>query len=437
MTYTAPTTEHLFVLDHIARIDAMAQHERFAAATPDMVEAIVTGIGDFAAEVYAPLNRVGDVNNPRWEDGKVTMPPGFKEAYRQFVEAGWGSLDGPAAYGGQDLPFTLATVVIEALGSADMGFTLCNILTPGAIHALMAYGTEEQRRTWLPKLVTGEWNGTMNLTEPSAGSDVGALRSTAEKVTEGEHAGLYRIRGQKIFITFGEHDLTDNIVHLVLARTPGAPEGTRGISLFLVPKYRLDAEGRPTISNGVRCASIEHKLGIHGSPTAVMIYGEEEDCLGEIVGEEMGGMRAMFVMMNNARLMVGCQGVQIAERALQQAQRYAAERVQSALAGSPDRTPVTIEHHPDVKRMLWRMRAQTEAARALIYYASAQTDFGKLGDAAAALRADVLIPLAKAHATDIGCEVASLGVQVHGGIGFIKESGAAQHNRDARIAPIY
>jgi alkylation response protein AidB-like acyl-CoA dehydrogenase len=318
-----------------------------------------------------------------------------------------------------------------------MGFTLCNILTPGAIHALMAYGTEEQRRTWLPKLVTGEWNGTMNLTEPSAGSDVGALRSTAEKVTEGEHAGLYRIRGQKIFITFGEHDLTDNIVHLVLARTPGAPEGTRGISLFLVPKYRLDTEGRPTISNGVRCASIEHKLGIHGSPTAVMIYGEEEDCLGEIVGEEMGGMRAMFVMMNNARLMVGCQGVQIAERALQQAQRYAAERVQSALAGSPDRTPVTIEHHPDVKRMLWRMRAQTEAARALIYYASAQTDFGKLGDAAAALRADVLIPLAKAHATDIGCEVASLGVQVHGGMGFIEETGAAQHYRDARITPIY
>jgi len=437
MTYTAPTTEQLFVLQHIARLDAMAQHDRFAAATPDMVEAIVTGIGDFAAEVYAPLNRVGDVQNPIWQDGKVTMPPGFKEAYQQFVEAGWGSIDGPAAYGGQDLPFTLATVIIESLGSADMGFTLCNILTPGAIHALMAYGTEEQRQTWLPKLVTGEWNGTMNLTEPAAGSDVGALRSTAEKVTEGPNAGLYKIKGQKIFITFGEHDLTDNIVHLVLARTPGAPEGTRGISLFLVPKYRLDADGNPAISNGVHCASIEHKLGIHGSPTAVMVYGEGEDCLGEIVGDEMGGMKAMFVMMNNARLMVGCQGVQIAERATQQAQRYAAERVQSSLAGSADRTPVTIEHHPDVKRMLWRMRAQTEAARALIYYASAQTDFGKLGDEAAALRAEVLIPLAKAHATDIGCEVASLGVQVHGGMGFIEETGAAQHYRDARIAPIY
>ncbi|WP_411338810.1 acyl-CoA dehydrogenase [Sphingopyxis sp. J-6] len=437
MTYTPPTTEQLFVLDHIARVDAMASHDKFAAATPDMVEAIVTGIGDFAAEVYAPLNRVGDVQNPKWDNGKVTMPPGFKEAYRQFVEAGWGSLDGPGEYGGQDLPFTLAAVVIEALGSANMGFTLCPILTAGAIHALMAYGTEEQRQTWLPKLVNGEWNGTMNLTEPAAGSDVGALRSTAEKVTEGEHAGLYRIKGQKIFITFGEHDLTDNIVHLVLARTPGAPEGTRGISLFLVPKYRLDPAGNPTISNGVHCASIEHKLGIHGSPTAVMVYGDSEDCLGEIVGDEMGGMRAMFVMMNNARLMVGCQGVQIAERATQQAQRYAAERVQSSLAGSPDRTPVTIDQHPDVRRMLWRMRAQTEAARALTYYAAAQIDFGKLDDEAAAMRAEVLIPLVKAHATDIGCEVASLGVQVHGGMGFIEETGAAQHYRDARIAPIY
>jgi alkylation response protein AidB-like acyl-CoA dehydrogenase len=411
MTYTPPITEQLFVLNHIARIDAMAAHEKFAAATPDMIEAIVNGIGEFAAEVYAPLNRVGDVTNPKWQDGAVTMPPGFKEAYRQFVEAGWGSIDGPEAYGGQGLPFTLATVIIEALGTADMGFTLCNILTPGAIHALMAYGTEEQRQTWLPNLVSGAWNGTMNLTEPAAGSDVGALRSTAEKVTEGEHAGLYRIKGQKIFITFGEHDLTDNIVHLVLARTPGAPEGTRGISLFLVPKYRLDADGKPAHSNGVHCASIEHKLGIHGSPTAVMVYGEDEDCLGEIVGDEMGGMRAMFVMMNNARLMVGCQGVQIAERATQQAQRFAAERVQSSLAGSPDRTPVTIDQHPDVRRMLWRMRAQTEAARALVYYASAQTDFGKLGDEAAAMRAEILIPLVKAHATDIGCEVASLGIQ--------------------------
>lgn len=437
MTYTPPTTEQLFVLNSIARIGDMAAHEKFADATPDMVEAIVTGIGDFAAEIYAPLNRVGDTTNPAWQDGQVTMPPGFKSAYKAFVDAGWGSIDGPTAYGGQGLPFTLASVIIEALGTADMGFTLCNILTPGAIHALMAYGTEEQRQRWLPKLVSGEWNGTMNLTEPGAGSDVGALRSTAEPVTSGDNAGLYSIKGQKIFITFGEHDLTDNIIHLVLARTPGAPAGTRGISLFIVPKYRLDADSRPTISNGVQCVSIEHKLGIHASPTCVMAYGEDEECLGEIVGAEMGGMRAMFVMMNNARLMVGCQGVQIAERATQQAQRFAAERVQSALAGSTDRAPVTIDQHPDVKRMLWHMRAQTEAARALIYYASAQVDFGKLGDEAAALRAEILIPLAKAHCTDIGCEVASIGIQVHGGMGFIEETGAAQHYRDARIAPIY
>lgn len=437
MTYTPPTTEQLFVLKHIANIDAMAQHERYSEATPDMVEAIVAGIGEFAADVYAPLNRVGDVNNPKWDNGTVTMPAGFKEAYAQFVEAGWGSIDGPTEYGGQGLPFTLAGVVTEALGTANMGFTLCPILSAGAIHALMAYGSEEQRQTYLPKIVSGAWNGTMNLTEPSAGSDVGALRSTAEKVTEGENAGLYKIKGQKIFITFGEHDLTDNIIHLVLARTADAPAGTRGISLFLVPKYRLDADGNPTISNGVHCASIEHKMGIHSSPTAVMVYGEGEDCYGELIGAEMGGMRAMFVMMNNARLMVGCQGVQVAERALQQAQRYAAERVQSALAGSADRTPVTIDQHPDVRRMLWRMRSQTEAARALIYYSTAQTDFGHLGDEDAATRAEVLIPLAKAHATDIGCEVASLGVQVHGGMGFIEETGAAQHYRDARIAPIY
>jgi alkylation response protein AidB-like acyl-CoA dehydrogenase len=275
------------------------------------------------------------------------------------------------------------------------------------------------------------------LTEPQAGSDVGALRSTAEPVTSGGHAGLYKIRGQKIFITFGEHDLTDNIVHLVLARTPGAPAGTRGISLFLVPKYRIDANGAPTIDNGVRCVSIEHKLGIHASPTCVMAYGDDGDCYGELVGGEMGGMKAMFTMMNNARIAVACQGIQIAERATQQAQRFAADRVQSARAGSPDKSAVAIDQHPDVRRMLWRMRAQTEAARALVYYAASRVDFAHTGDEDAALRAEILIPLAKAHATDIGCEVASIGIQVHGGMGFVEETGAAQHYRDARIAPIY
>lgn len=435
MTYTPPTAEQLFVLDHIARIDAMAAHERFAAATPDMVAAIANGVGEFAAEVYAPLNRVGDTHPPRWDNGTVTMPPGFRDAYQAYVAAGWGSIDGPVAYGGMGLPFTLAGLVTETLGTADMGFGLISLLTPGAIHALIGHGSEEQRQRWLPKLISGEWNGTMNLTEPQAGSDVGALRATAEPLNDG--SGLYRIKGQKIYITFGEHDLTDNIVHLVLARTPGAPEGTRGISLFVVPKYRLDDDGRPTIDNHVRCVSIEHKLGIHASPTCVMAYGDGGDSLGEIVGAEMAGMRAMFTMMNNARLMVGCQGVQIAERAWQQARAYAADRVQSALAGSPDKAAVTIDQHPDVRRMLWRMRAQTEAARALVYYATSQVDFGHLGDEAAALRAEILTPLAKAHATDIGCEVASIGIQVHGGMGFVEETGAAQHYRDARIAPIY
>lgn len=435
MTYTPPTTEQLFVLDHVANIGAMAAHDRFAAATDDMVQAIATGVGEFAADVYAPLNRVGDTRPPRWQDGTVIMPPGFREAYQAYVAAGWGSIDSPVEYGGMGLPFTLAALVTEAIGTADMGFGLISLLTPGAIHALIGHGTEDQRQRWLPKLISGEWNGTMNLTEPQAGSDVGALRALAEPLHDG--SGLYRVSGQKIYITFGDHDLTDNIVHLVLARTPGAPEGTRGISLFLVPKYRLDAAGQPTIDNHVRCVSIEHKLGIHASPTCVMAYGDDGDSIGELVGAEMAGMRAMFTMMNNARLMVGCQGVQVAERATQQARRFAADRVQSALAGSPDKASVAIDRHPDVRRMLWRMRAQTEAARALVYYAASQVDFGKLGDDAATLRAEILTPLVKAHATDIGCEVAHIGIQVHGGMGFVEETGAAQHYRDARIAPIY
>ncbi|PZO89182.1 MAG: acyl-CoA dehydrogenase, partial [Sphingomonas sanxanigenens] len=320
MSYTPPVTEQRFVLNHVVGIADLAADDRYAAATPDLIDAIVEGAGAFAAGEYAPLNRIGDEVGAIWKDGVVSMPEGFHAAYRAFVENGWGSISAPEAFGGQGLPHVLATVVMEDLGTANMGFSLINMLTPGAIEALVAHGTDEQRETWLPKLVSGEWNGTMNLTEPQAGSDVGALRTQATPAGDGS----WRIVGTKIFITFGEHDLTDNIVHLVLARTPGSPEGTRGISLFLVPKIRLD--GTP---NDVRCASIEHKLGIHASPTCVMSYGDNGDCHGWLIGPENAGMRAMFTMMNNARLNVGLQGVQIAERATQHAVAYARERAQS------------------------------------------------------------------------------------------------------------
>ena len=437
MTFRAPTAEQRFVLDHVACIADLAGADRFAHADSDTVNAVLEGIAQFAAGEYAPTNRTGDTVMPRWDDGRVTMPPGFREAYRGCVEGGWNGVDAPMEYGGMGLPYALASAVLETLGTANMGLTLINLLTAGAVHALEAYGTEQQKATWLPRLVSGEWNGTMNLTEPGAGSDVGALRTLAEPVTDGDHAGLWKLSGQKIFITFGEHDLTDNIVHLVLARTPDAPAGTKGISLFLVPKFRLDPQGLATIPNGVRCLSIEHKLGIHSSPTCVMAFGEDGESLGELIGEIGGGMRAMFVMMNSARLNVGNQGVQIAERATQQAIAFACDRVQSARSSDPGSGPVAIIEHPDVRRMVLRMKALTEGARALVYYAAGQIDRGTLGDSDAAARADVLIPLAKAWATDIGCEVASLGVQVHGGMGFIEETGAAQHFRDARIAPIY
>ena len=437
MSFTPPVAEQLFVLEHIAQIPELAKKDRYAHATPDVVEAVVEGLAQFAASEYAPLNRIGDTVGAQWRDGKVTMPPGFRGAYRAFVETGFGAIDGPEEFGGQDLPFTLAAVALESLGAANMGFSLVNMLTPGSIESLIAHGTQEQKERWLPKLLTGEWTGTMNLTEPQAGSDVGALRATATPITEGENAGKYRIKGQKIYITFGEHDLTDNIIHLVLARTPDAPIGTRGISLFIVPKIRVTSDGSPGGSNDVHCVSIEHKLGIHASPTCVMSYGDNDDCIGEIVGQEFGGMRAMFTMMNNARLNVGSQGVQIGERATQQALAYAAERVQSARAGGATRDPVAIIDHADVRRMLLRMKAGTEAARALLYYATGMVDRKNCGDEAAGARLELLTPLVKAYGTDMGCEIASIGVQVHGGMGFVEETGAAQHYRDVRIAPIY
>jgi len=424
MTYTPPVEEQKFLLRHIVGMNELAGHNAFAEATPDLVDAIVEGAGAFAAGAFAPLNRIGDEIGAKWSPEGVTMPPGFKEAYRGYVEGGWGTLAGPPEHGGQGLPLTLASVVMEDLGSANMGFSLIMMLTPGSVESLKHHGSPELQAAWLPKLVTGEWTGTMNLTEPQAGSDVGALKTRAEPVGDGS----YRISGTKIFITFGEHDLADNIVHLVLARLPDAPAGTRGISLFLVPKILPDGT-----KNDLHCVSIEHKLGIHASPTCVMSYGDNGGATGWLIGEENKGMAAMFTMMNNARLNVGLQGVSIAERATQQAIAYARERVQGSREGRPAR----IIEFPDVRRMLLRMKALTQAARALAYYCAGQTDRAGLGDEAARARADLLTPLVKAYGTDVGCEVTSLGVQVHGGMGYVEETGAAQHYRDARISPIY
>jgi alkylation response protein AidB-like acyl-CoA dehydrogenase len=433
MTYRAPVAEQLFALKHAAGIDELtALHA--GELTPDLVEAIVTQAGAFAEGIYAPLSRIGDTEGARWEAGKVHHPAGFREAYQAHVSKGWAALDGPAAFGGQGLPFSLASVTSEDLGSANLGLSLIHGLTTGAVEAIMAHGSDEQRARWLPRMISGEWSGTMNLTEPHAGTDVGALSARAEPHAD----GTYRIFGTKIFITYGEHQLADNIVHLVLARTPGAPAGTRGLSLFIVPKILIDETGALGEPNDVRCVSIEHKMGIHASPTCVMSYGDNGGCVGEILGDEMGGMRAMFTMMNCARLNVGNQGVQVAEAATQRAIAYGRERVQSPRAdGSSGRRPVPIIEHPDVRRMLVRMSALTQAARALVYHAAGQVDRAHAGIEGAQARLDLLTPLAKAYATDVGCEVASLGIQVHGGMGFIEETGAAQHYRDVRITPIY
>ncbi|GAA0657177.1 acyl-CoA dehydrogenase [Sphingomonas insulae] len=433
MSFTAAVADQRFVLEHVVRIDELAGTTRFAAASPDVVDAVLAGVGEFAAGEWAPLNREGDTVGAKWSPDGVHMPASFIKAYKDYVEGGWGTIGVAEDFGGQGLPFAIQTAVLDTLGSANMGFALCPTLTVGAIEALIHHGTPEQQALYLPHLATGAWTGTMNLTEPQAGSDVGALRATAKPLGDGK----WSIKGTKIYISFGDHDMADNIVHLVLARTPDAPAGTRGISLFLVPKFRLNDDGTPGAFNDVRVVSIEHKMGLHASPTCVLSFGDHDDCVGELIGAEHGGMRAMFTMMNNARLNVGLQGVQIAEGATQKAVGYALERVQSARAGSADKAPVRIVDHPDVRRMLLRMKAQTQAARALVYYAAGQVDRAGLGDGAAKNRLEVVTPLAKAHGTDIGNEVASLGVQVHGGMGYVEETGAAQYFRDARITPIY
>ena len=435
--YAAPLADMRFALTEIAGLPEIAALPGCEQATPDLVDAVLEEAGKLAGGVLAPLNQIGDQQGSRLENGVVRTPTGFKDAYARYVEGGWNALPFAAEHGGQGLPVALSTAVLEMWNSANMGFALCPLLNVGAVEALEAHGSEEQKRLYLAKLVSGEWTGTMNLTEPQAGSDVGALRTRA--IRDGDH---YRITGQKIFITYGEHDMAENIVHLVLARLPDAPPGTRGISLFLVPKFLVNADGSLGPRNDVCCVSLEHKLGIHASPTCVLAYGDNGGAVGTLIGEENRGMECMFTMMNSARLNVGLQGVAIAERAYQQARDFARQRVQGrpVTANAPGAYPII--HHPDIRRMLLLMRAQTEAMRALAYYTAGAIDWARRDPSgerrvAEQRRVDLLIPVVKAWCTDLGVEIASLGVQIHGGMGFIEETGAAQHLRDARIAPIY
>jgi alkylation response protein AidB-like acyl-CoA dehydrogenase len=437
MTYAAPIKDMTFVLEHVAGRAQLAGLPGGEAVEPGLVGQILEQAGIFAAEELAPLNARGDQEGSRLDNGVVRTPEGWRAAYRKYVDGGWNGVPFDPDHGGQGVPWLIATAVQEMWQSANMSFGLCPLLNQGAVELLTAHGSPEQTRLYLPRMVSGEWTGTMNLTEPQAGSDVGALRTRA--VAEDGH---YRIKGQKIFITYGDHDLTENIIHMVLARTANAPPGSRGISLFIVPKFLVDADGSLRGRNDLRCVSLEHKLGINASPTAVMAYGDNDGAIGYLVGEENRGLEYMFTMMNNARLNVGLQGVAIAERAYQQACAYARSRVQGRDMAGGSSGAVPIIAHPDVRRMLLSMKASTEAARALIYYAFASLDLAKrhpdAGERARhQARVDLLTPVAKAWCTDLGVEVASTGIQVHGGMGFIEETGAAQHLRDARIAPIY
>ena len=431
--YTAPLKDMKFVLNELAGLADVAKLPGYQEATPDTVDAILEEASKFATEILDPINYSGDQEGSVWKDGAVATPRGFKHAYQQYVAGGWGSLPFEAQWGGQGLPKLVATAVEEMLTSSNMSFSLCPLLTQGAIHALELCGAEALKKTYLGKMIEGSWTGTMNLTEPQAGSDLALVRTRA--VREGDH---YRISGQKIFITYGEHDLAENIVHLVLARTPEAPEGVKGISLFLVPKFLPKPDGTPGERNAARCASIEHKLGIHASPTAVMVF---DNAVGYLVGEENKGLSYMFVMMNAARFSVGLEGVAIAERAFQRALAYARERLQGKdlVEGA---STVPIIRHPDVRRMLMLMKSQTEAMRALAYVVAAAMDFAqKVEDKNQRQKhqafVDLMIPVVKGWSSETGIEIASLGVQVHGGMGFIEETGAAQHLRDARITTIY
>jgi len=436
--YRAPLEEIRFALETAGGLADWTSIPAFEEAGDDLVAAILEEAGKLAGEVIAPTNVIGDQIGAKWTEEGVISPDAFKPMHQAYVEGGWSTLSAKPELGGQGLPSTLSTAVDEMVTSANMAYSLLPMLTSGAIEAIDAHGTDEQRHLYLPKMITGEWSGAMNLTEPSAGSDVGALRAKAEKQAD----GTYLISGQKIFITWGDHDLAENVIHLVLARLPDAPAGTKGISMFLVPKVHVNADGSLGEPNDVKCVSIEHKLGIHASPTCVMSFGDNGGCVGYIVGEENRGMANMFTMMNHARISVGLEGVAIAERAYQHAAAYALERVRSAAIGATTRESVTIINHPDVRRMLLTMRATAEAARAIIYRNVWALDRAHTLDdaearAAAKGEADLLTPISKAYSTDIGVEAASLGIQVYGGMGFVEETGVAQYYRDARLAPIY
>jgi acyl-CoA dehydrogenase len=437
MAYRAAVDDMLFTLRHAAGF-AQGHADGIYDLGDDLVDAIIGEAGRFATEVLVPLDRVGDRDGTTFKDGEVATAPGWKKAYRDWAAAGWNGLAAPAEWGGQGLPRAVNAACIEMWNAASMAFGVGPMLTMAAVDSLAAHGSGELKAAFLPKLISGEWMGTMQLTEPHAGSDVGALRTRAAPAGD----GTYRLTGTKIFITYGEHDLTDNIIHFVLARLAGAPEGTRGLSLFLVPKFMVNPDGTLGARNDVRAHSVEHKLGIHGSPTCVMVYGDRGGAVGYLVGEENRGMACMFTMMNEARLAVGLQGVAIAEAATQRAIAYARERRQGRTQGMPASAMVPIIAHVDVRRMLITMRALTRAARTICYATAVALDRAALaGDAATRQagqeRAALLTPVAKAFSTDIGSEVASLGIQVHGGMGFIEETGAAQHYRDARIAQIY
>jgi 3-(methylthio)propanoyl-CoA dehydrogenase len=442
MTYRAPIKDMMFAMRELANIDAVSQLPGFEDAGADTAQAVLEECAKFNESVVAPLNWTGDLKPSSWNNGTVTTTAGFAAAFKQFGDGGWQGVQHPAEFGGQQLPKLIATPCIEMLNSANLSFALCPLLTDGAIEALMTAGSDEQKTRFAPNLISGKWTGTMNLTEPQAGSDLAMVRTKATPQADGS----YRIFGQKIYITYGEHDMAENIIHLVLARTPDAPEGVKGISLFIVPKFLINADETLGARNDVYCSSLEHKLGIKASPTAVLIYGDDKGAVGAgaigyLIGEENRGLEYMFVMMNAARFAVGMQGVAVAERAYQKAVSYARDRVQSRdVAGSSG--PVSIIHHPDVRRMLMTMRALTEGARSLAYVAAAASDAGHYSDDELTRKENMavyefLVPIVKGWSTEMSIDVASLGVQIHGGMGFIEETGAAQYYRDARILTIY